>query len=90
MIIEIPDDVLENELWHAFRKMPPTKNINPKNKRRCSPVLHQIGHKICRTGDLCITMVIIYGKIREEIENRGIIIYDPESETWQGVDYYDD
>lgn len=87
MVIYIPDEVLEYELRSAFGKMPPTPNINPKSRRRSSPVLHRIGHVIRRTDNLCVTMMIIYKAIRNEIEKRGIIVHNPKTDTWQGVDY---
>lgn len=90
MTINIPDEALEVELWNAFEKMPPTPNVSLKGRRKVSPVLHQIGYVIHRTGDLCVIMMIIYRAIRNEIEKRGIIVYNPKTDTWQGVNYNGD
>lgn len=90
MTINIPDEVLENELRYAFGKMPPVQNINPTGRRKSSPVLCQIGYVIHQTDNLCVVMMTVYKAIRNEIEKRGIIIHNPETDTWQGVNYNGD
>ncbi|MCI6396525.1 MAG: hypothetical protein MR851_09880 [[Clostridium] scindens] len=90
MIINIPDEIFERELKNAFREMPPTNNTNPKNRMKSSPVLYQIGYALCLTEDFCVTMTMIYKKIFSELKNREIIIYNFQTDTWQGVDYNGD
>lgn len=90
MIINIPDEIFERELKNAFGEMPPTNNTNPKNRMKSSPVLYQIGYALCMTEDFCVTMIMIYKKIFSELKNREIIIYNFQTDTWQGVDYNGD
>lgn len=87
MIINIPDEILENQLQRAFGKMPPTKNNKPNSKIKSVPVLEQIDHEFCRTDHLYIIAMIIYRAILKEIIKRKIILYSPETDTWQGVDF---
>lgn len=92
MVIDIPDEILENELQCAFGKMPPTRNNNPDNRRdrqKSSPVLHRIGYEVCHTNHICLTMVRIYRAIWRELKKRKIILYNFETDTWQGADYND-
>ena len=91
MMIEIPDKVFDMDSWLAFSKMPPTKNTHPENKRKFPPVLHRVAYELENaTGGSCAMMVMFYKAIFEEIKKRGIIIYNPENGTWQGVDYHGD
>lgn len=88
MMIHIPDEYFEREIREAFIKMPPTPNTNPENRKRSSPVLHHVGKQMY-SGNLCITVTMIYKAVLNELKKRKIIIYDPAADTWQGVDYDD-
>lgn len=87
MVIEIPDDVFEFEFRKAFGKMPPTQNRNPDNRKKASPVLYHVGRTLRQSNDIFITMVIIYKAVQKELKKRGIIIYNSDTDKWQGVDY---
>ena len=90
MIIEVPEKSFEIELKEAFEKMPPKKNKNPDNKKKSSPVLYHVAHVFVTSKILVVTSVMIYRAILSELKKRGIIVYNPDTDTWQGVNYDND
>ena len=91
MLIEIPDEVFDTDARLAFSKMPPTKNTHSENKRKSPLVLHRVAYELKNgVGGSCVIMVIFYKAILAEIKKRGIIVYNQDTDIWQGVDYHGD
>ena len=90
MMINIPEKSFEIELKEAFEKMPPKKNKNPDNKKKASPSLYHVAHIFVTSKILVVTSVTIYKAILSELKNRGIIVYNSDTDTWQGVNYRND
>lgn len=88
MVIEIPDNIFESELRQTFEKMSPVANKNKSNPRYTSPVMHRIAKEI-RTGtEMGITVISFYRTIKRELIRRKIIVYNPDTDTWQGAEYH--
>ena len=79
MILEIPDRVLLH-----MREMPPQKIDKSKPSRRKYNLHLWIG----RMSHVAIFMT--YRAIAKRAEEMGWIKFDPETETWKGVDYHGD
>lgn len=90
MLIEIPDG------WIGFvKKMPCQKGI-PAGKpdlhmTYSDDIMRWMMQAIRKGTDLAdVTMLFVCGGIAKRAEELGLMIYDPETRTWKGVDYGDD
>lgn len=87
MLIEIPNN------WIDFmKKMPKQKEVDigepGAHMTRDKNVLKWIRQALY--GDVglsCVPAFIIYVEIEKKAEQLGLITFDPETRTWQGVDY---
>lgn len=78
MTIEIPDRFLE-----LMKKMPAVSKSGKYKHVKDGDLLAKIIHK----KELCVTMVIVCRAIAKRSEEMGWIRFDPDTQTWQGVDY---
>lgn len=76
MTIEIPDEYLE-----PMRAMPAISNSG-RYRTKNGDVLAWMG----RTGELHIAVIMTRRAIMQQAERLGLIKYNSDTETWQGVD----
>jgi len=80
MLIEVPDSLL-----HCMKKMPPQKIEKKRRRMQNFNVLSWIG-----ANQGYIAAVIAYRAIAKRSMELGFTNFDPDTETWQGVDYHED
>lgn len=87
MIIEIPDN------WMDFmKKMPGQKGVRAGtpdlHMMRSDGVMQWISQAIRERMPLTdVMMLFVCGGIAKRAEELQLIVYDPETHTWRGVDY---
>lgn len=79
MIIEIPDNFLD-----FITNMPPQKINKEKRDKKFNMELW------IEKNITCVIPVMVIRKIITRAEQLGLINYDSDTGTWQGVDYCDD
>lgn len=84
MVFEIPDNVLLD----FMRKMPETKELKSRSAAgRRKNILDWISKSLRNGTAPCgIQVGFLCGIMRTAVQE-GYIRYDPETHTWQGVDY---
>lgn len=90
LVINLPDEIIDDQLREVFSKMEPIPNRNLDNgstSRKSSPIICKISREVRMGKSLFLIVCALYKTIFQELRNRKIIVYNQENDSWQGVDY---